>query len=203
MLKNKIKDNHLNFFQLLMLGAAAYFAYKVYEHTQTLQDPEPRGENDADISYEDSSRLNSIKQQSQSLLEAQNYSEAIEALKEVVDARADDIEAINDLAYAYMQSGDSRNALKYYEKSLALEDNDDVTHLAYASLLKEIREYQKAKEHYKRAIAIDDTYDITYFNYANLLVEMGELEEAKAMYAKAIALNPDFTQAKFELEKLS
>ena len=52
------------------------------------------------------------------------------------------------------------------------------------------------------ALSIDDSYAVTYFNYANLLLDMGEKEEARAMYEKAIALDPDFTQAKFELEKL-
>ena len=192
----------MNLFQLIMLGAAAYFAYKVFEHTQSLQDPVPK-EDEPELSFDDSKKVEDYMQKGREFLESKKYAEAIESLKAVVDAKPNDIEAINELAYAYMQSGDTRNALKYYERSIALDDSDDVTHLAYASLLREIREYQKAKEHYERAIAIDDSYDITYFNYANLLVEMGEIQEAKAMYAKAIAINPDFTQAKFELEKLS
>ena len=192
----------MNLFQLLMLGAAAYFAYKVYEHTQTLEEPKKR-EDAPELNVDEASKSDEAMQNAQQLIASKNYADAIESLKAVVEMQPNNIEAINQLAYAYMQEGDSRNALKYYEKSIALDDSDDVTHLAYASLLKEIREYQKAKEHYEAALAIDDSYDITYFNYANLLVEMGELDEAKAMYAKAIELNPDFTQAKFELEKLS
>ena len=30
----------MSIFQILMLGASAYFAFKIYEHVQTLQDPQ-------------------------------------------------------------------------------------------------------------------------------------------------------------------
>ena len=32
----------MSLFQLLMLGASAFFAFKIYEHIQTLQDPQDK-----------------------------------------------------------------------------------------------------------------------------------------------------------------
>ncbi len=191
----------MNLFQLMMLGAAAFFAYKVYEHVQTLQDPqEESSTNDTPI---DENKQSAFLHVADKALETQNFTQAIESLKSANDADAQNVEVLNKLAYAYAKEGDTRNALKYYENSIAIDDSDDVTHLAFASLLKEIHEYVKAEEHYLRAIEIDDAYEITYFNYANLLVDMDRKEEAKEMYKKAIKVKPDFNQAKFELEKLS
>ena len=40
----------MTLFQLLMLGASAFFAYKIYEHIQTLQDSQEGEENNKDKS---------------------------------------------------------------------------------------------------------------------------------------------------------
>ena len=193
----------MNLFQLMMLGAAAFFAYKVYLHIQSLEEPTPNESNDEVKSEIDFTKHDTQLALADSALESEKYDEAIEQLKNVLDIDDRNTETLNKLAFAYSKLGDTRNGLKYYERSLSLDDSDDVTHLAFASLLKEIREYDKAQEHYLRAIKIDDTYEITYFNYANLLVEMGEIDEAKVMYKRAINLKADFNQAKFELEKLA
>ncbi len=194
----------MNLFQLMMLGAAAFFAYKVYEHVQTLQDPQKdtNANNDANSDI-DNTQQDEYLHVADKALETQNFTQAIESLKSANDVDTQNVEVLNKLAYAYAKEGDTRNALKYYENSLAIDDSDDVTHLAFASLLKEIHEYAKAEEHYLRAIEIDDAYEISYFNYANLLIDMDRNDEAKEMYKKAIKVKPDFNQAKFELEKLS
>ena len=194
----------MNVFQLLILAAAAFFAYKVYEHIQTLESSDENSARDEDINDNiDHDKYAQLVEKIEEDMQAQNYAQVIEHSHTLLEQKENDVEVLNSLAYAYMKEGNSRNALKYYERSLALDNNDDITHLAFASLLKEIREYKKAKEHYLEAIRIDDTYEITYFNYANLLVEMDEIEEAKKMYKKAITLKADFNQAKFELTKLS
>ena len=193
----------MSLFQLMLLGASAFFAYKVYEHIQTLDDSNEEGtfvDEDEKLQVTEKS---SHQDEAMDLIQEQKYSEAIAILVPIVDADATNIDAINALAFSYLKVKNNRNAMKYYERSLALDDNNDVTHLAFASLLKEIREYTKAQEHYKRAIEIDTNYEIAYFNYANLLVEMENLSEAKAMYKRAIEIEPTFNQAKFELDKLS
>ena len=57
--------------------------------------------------------------------------------------------------------------------------------------------------HLNDSLEIDDANPGTYYNYGNLMLDMGNEDVAIEMYKKAIDLDPDFIQAKEELEKLS
>ena len=63
-------------------------------------------------------------------------------------------------------------------------------------------EFVSAKMHLHESIEIDGENPITYYNFGNLLVEMQHRDEAIEMYKKALEINPDFNEAKEELEKL-
>jgi tetratricopeptide (TPR) repeat protein len=56
--------------------------------------------------------------------------------------------------------------------------------------------------HLRSSLAINDKNAITYYNYGNLLVDIDNTDEAINMYKKAIEIEPDFKEAKEELEKL-
>ncbi len=64
-------------------------------------------------------------------------------------------------------------------------------------------EFTSAKMHLHASLEIDDKNPITYYNYGNLLVDMQRDEEAIEMYKKALEINPEFTEAKEEIEKLT
>jgi tetratricopeptide (TPR) repeat protein len=85
---------------------------------------------------------------------------------------------------------------------LELDENDDLTHNAIASLYRADNAYERSQDHYLKAIEIDASYAQTYYNYANLLVDMGEIEEARNMYKRALDLQSDFPQAREALLSL-
>ena len=200
----------MSLFQLLMLGASAFFAFKIYEHIQTLQDPQDENNNAYDLDEEEKTADTFSPFSPEALIEkaddAYGEGDNVKALALLNEANAKDEnneEILFKIAYILQQSGDNEEALKYYKDALSLDKRNEVIHNAMASLYRANGEYTSAKIHLKASIDIDGENPITYYNYGNLLVDMEHFEEAKEMYLKALELNPDFSEAKKELDKLN
>lgn len=201
----------MSLFQLLMLGASAFFAFKIYEHIQTLQDPEEanNANNNYDLDEEEKTADTFSPFSAEDLLEKADtaYEEgdnqkALALLNEANAKDENNEEILFKIAYILQQSGDNTEALKYYKDALSLDKKNEIIHNAMASLYRANGEFTSAKIHLKASLDIDDTNPITYYNYGNLLVDIESKEEAIQMYKKALELNPEFSEAQEELDKL-
>ena len=197
-------------FQLLMLGASAYFAFKIYEHIQTLQEPEQNSNNN-DYTREDEAKSvdtfspfspETLVEKADEAFEQEDYQKALALLTEANAKDANNPEIIFKIAYILQKSGDNDEAIKHYKKVLELDKNNEFAHNSMATIYRENGEFTSAKMHFHASLDIDSENPITYYNYGNLLVDMERNEEAVDMYKKAIEINPDFVEAKNELEKL-
>ncbi|MBW6487798.1 tetratricopeptide repeat protein [Sulfurimonas sp.] len=197
----------MTLFQLLMLGASAFFAYKVYEHIQTLKDsdgqeggssPELKKSAEAFSPFDPQALI--IKADEE--FEAGNLQKAFALLKEANAKEAQNSDVLFKMGYILQQLGDNEEALKYYKEALELDKENEFVHNSIASVYRVKGEFVSAKMHLNASLALDDKNPITYYNYGNLLVDMKHLEEAKEMYKNALALKEDFKEAQEELEKL-
>jgi tetratricopeptide (TPR) repeat protein len=186
--------------QLILLGATAFFAFKIYEHMQGLQDPD--GNEESDEPAVEQVNIDALVEEADKAYDEGHLLEARELLQKAHDHDNNIPELSNRLGFVMSQMGNHADALKLYSHSLTLKE-DDVTHLAIASELKALERFDEAEEHYKRAIKLDPEYEVSYFNYANLLVDMKRIAEAKMMYERALEIAPDLEVAKEELEKLN
>jgi tetratricopeptide (TPR) repeat protein len=197
----------MTLFQLLMLGASAFFAYKVYEHIQTLKDsdgqdggssPEVKKSAEAFSPFDPQALI--IKADEE--FEAGNLQKAFALLKEANAKEAQNSDVLFKMGYILQQLGDNEEALKYYKEALTLDKENEFIHNSIASVYRAKGEFVSARMHLSASLALDDKNPITYYNYGNLLVDMKHLEEAKEMYKNALALKEDFKEAREELEKL-
>ncbi|MCJ7765046.1 MAG: tetratricopeptide repeat protein [Thiovulaceae bacterium] len=187
----------MSLMQIILLAVTVFFAYKVYEHIQGLEEPEERGQ-----TLPEQIDIDALVDEADRAFGAGRMLEARELLQKAY-AHDDSIpELANRLGFVLSAMGNNEEALKLYLHALSLKE-EDVTHLAIASQLRTLGRLDESQEHYRRAIELDDNYEVSYFNYANLLVEMGETDEAKAMYQKALEVEPELEAAKEELEKLN
>ncbi len=184
--------------QIILLAASAFFAFKIYEHTQGLQDPQ-ESQSEPEVKRVD---IEALVEEADKAYDAGHLLEARELLKQAHEHNRSIPELSNRLGFVTSQMGNHEESLKLYNHSLSLKE-DDVTHLAIASELKALGRLDEAEEHYKKAIALDPEYEVTYFNYANLLVDMKRIAEAKMMYERALEIAPDLDAAKEELERLN
>lgn len=187
-------------FQILMFAATLFFAYQIYRHVQELEDKAPVSESQVpDSSAADAGNL---VEQADEAYGAGDVDRAKNLLGEAYRANPENCETLNKFAFVTAKTGETREAIELYERSLALDENDDLTHNAIASLYRLEGAYERAQDHYLKALAIDDAYAATFYNYANLLVDMGEKEEARSMYERALELQNDFPEAHEALESL-
>lgn len=187
----------MTIFQLLMLGASAFFAYKIYEHIQTLQDP-----NESDASRE-ADNIDHLIDQGDEEMQKGDFQKALAIYSEANYKTPNNTEVIFKMGFALVEQERYDEAIEAFYSALRLDDNNPAIYQALASAYRKSGDLEKAKYNLDAALLINDTNPITYYNYGNLLVDMQNTEDAKEMYNKALELNPEFTEAKEELEKLS
>ena len=193
-------------FQLLMLGASAFFAFKIYEHIQTLQDPQ--GESEKDLSESKTRDAFSpfspeaLVEKADKAYEEQDLQKAVALLTEASAKDSENADILFKLGYILQQLGNDDEALERYKESLEIDKENEFVHNAIASVYRKNSEYASAKLHLHASLELDDKNPVTYYNFGNLLVDMQKNSEAVEMYKKALELNPDFSEAKEELQKL-
>jgi len=191
-----------------MLGATAFFAFRIYEHIQKLQEPENREKNPHANDEEKSANAFSpfspeaLVEKADIAYEEDDFEKALAFLTEANAKDPDNSEILFKIAFILQKSGDNNEALKYYKEALEIDKNNEFIHNAMASIYRANGEFTSAKLHLQASLEIDDENPLTYYNYGNLLVDMQHNEEAISMYEKAIEINPEFTEAKVELKKL-
>lgn len=189
----------MSLFQILMLAATLFFAYQIYRHVQTLDDvlPNPPRQNP-----DPGPSAAMLVDQADSAYEGGDIPGAKRLLQEAYAQDEANTEILNKLAFVTAKSGERIEAIELYERSLELDENDDLTHNAIASLYRAEGALERAQDHYLKALEIDDAYALTCYNYGNLLADMHEIDEARAMYRRALELDPELNAARDALEEL-
>lgn len=198
----------MTLFQLIMLGASAFFAYKVYEHIQTLKDtdedktttPESSGRSAETFSTFDAA---SLVGKADDEMQKGDLQKALAIYSEANIKEPHNPETLFKIGYTLSEQERYDEALEYYKEALELDANNSYIHQAMASAYRKLGEFASARNHLNRSLEIDDKNPISYYNYGNLLVDMKHFDEAKEMYQKALELDGDFKQAKEELDRLN
>ena len=193
----------MTLFQLLMLGASAFFAYKIYEHIQTLQDPneQDRGESQNPLKTAEFD-ASTLMETADEAMQKKDFQKALAIYSEANIKAPKNPETLFKMGYTLAQQERDDEALEYYKDALSLAPNDIAIHQALASLYRKMGEYAIAQMHLNKSLELDDKNPITYYNYGNLLVDMKDKDAAKEMYKNALRLDENFQEAKAELEKL-
>ncbi len=168
----------MTLFQLLMLGASAFFAYKIYEHINSLKDEDvAKNRNEKPQKSEESVRS----------AEAFSTFDATALIKKADEALED-----NNL--------DKALAI-YSEANIKAPNNDETLFKMGYTLFKQER-YEEAIEYFEEALALDENNPFTYMYMGLSYQKEGKKEEAMRFLEKALALEPELDDAKEALEKL-
>lgn len=189
-------------FQLILLAASAFFAFKVFEHIQTLQNPQDKNNEPRRADAFSIFSPEALTQRADEAFENGDSQKALALLIEADAKESNNSEVIFKIGYILQQQGDDIQALDYYKKAIEIDKDNEFIHNSMASIYRKNREYISAKLHLNASINIDKENPITYYNYGNLLVDMKKNDEAIEMYEKALQINPDFVEAKQELDRL-
>jgi protein O-mannosyl-transferase len=107
--------------------------------------------------------------------------------------------AYNNLGYILMERNQLKEAIPYFEKSLAIDPKFDEPHNNLGQALIRTGRTEEGMSHFQKAsesITSDPaTAAVSHYNYGNAWLETGHPEEAMAQYQKALAIRPDFAEA--------
>ncbi len=196
----------MTLFQLLMLGASAFFAYKIYEHIQTLQDPQEsdvKGDTPRTVEAFSAFDASSLIDKADEEMQKGDLQKALAIYSEANIKAPNNPETLFKMGYTLGQQNRDDEALEYYKEALALDPNNSYIHQAMASLYRKMAAFEKAKDHLENSLSLDANNPITYYNYGNLLVDMKDFDGAKKMYEKALRLDANMKEAQEELDKLT
>ena len=193
----------MTLFQLIMLGATAYFAFKIYEHVQSMQDTGEQKNNftpTADAFSPHDAVV--LEEKAQKAFEEEDYPKAIALLSEAHQKQKDDADILYKLGYFQQRAKQNEEALQSYKQALELDQNNEYIHNSIASLYREEGEFASARMYLNNSLELAPQNPLTYFNYGNLLVDTKEYTQAIEMYEKALELKEDFVEAQEEIAKL-
>jgi tetratricopeptide (TPR) repeat protein len=124
-------------------------------------------------------------------VEAQDYSDAILLLINMIEIDPEDEKRLATLALCYQHLKDFDSAIEAYNKALAIKPDYAEAHINLGSAFKEKGKLEEAIASFHRALAIKPDYVEAYNNMGLSLKEKGELDESLEAYTKALAIKPD------------
>jgi tetratricopeptide (TPR) repeat protein len=193
-----------------MLIASGFFAFKIYQHVQTLEDPEEQKDKQRFTNPNEQKTAKTFSpfdpealiEKADEAYEQKDYQKALALLIEANAKEPNNPDTLFKLGYIFQQINDTEESLNYYKEALEVDRDNEFVHNSIASVYRARGEFASAKLHLEASLALDDTNAITYYNFGNLLVDMKHSDEAKEMYKKALEIDEEFTEAREQLEKL-
>lgn len=154
--------------------------------------------------------LNSISQDVNSIInegvilhDQGNYDDAIKKYKEALHINKEDMRAIYELSYTYLQIEDYKNAKKYSQK--LLESNSDYAqhgYIVFGAALDMLGKTKKSIKVYKEAIHKYPNNYLLYYNLALSCLNLSNLDEAEEYAIEAIQLNKNHSSSHLVLANI-
>jgi len=150
-------------FQLLMLGASAFFAYKIYEHIQTLKDPqdgvnEPQNDSSQKRTAAAFSTFNamSLIEKADEAREKEDLDKALAIYSEANIKEPKNAEVLFKMGYTLVLQNRDEEAVEYFIESLEVDDENPFAYKELALAYERLGEEENAKDAMQKAKAIDE-----------------------------------------------
>lgn len=163
----------MTLFQILMLGASAFFAFKIYQHINTLKDEQS---SDSDTTDESNRSINAFS--------------------------TSDAASLREKGDEEMLAGNLDMALAIYSEANIKEPNNDETLFKMGYSLAKQERYEEALEYFNDALEIDKENPFTHLEMAYVYMAQEEFASARMHLNAALELEPQLTQAQEALKKL-
>ena len=152
----------MTLFQILMLGASAFFAFKIYEHIGTLKDPEESGEEGNIASSQKRTaeafstfNADSLIEKADDEVVAGNLDKALAIYSEANIKAKGNAEVLFKMGYVLALQKRNEEAIEYFKDALEVDSENPFTHLEMAYVYIEDGEIASARTHLNAALEID------------------------------------------------
>ena len=132
-------------------------------------------------------------------MEAQEYSDAIVFLNNMIGIDPENENRLATLALCYQYLKDFDSAIEAYQKALAIKPDNAMIHTNMGSAFKIQGKLNEAIVAYRNALAIEPDNADAYNNMGNALQKQGKLEKAIEAFNKALAIKPGNAEACYNM----
>jgi Tfp pilus assembly protein PilF len=140
-------------------------------------------------SLTDSSQITSLLQSGLTQANQKNWSVAATNFENVLAISPSNVYANYDLGVIAQSTGNSNEAISYYNKALAA--NVAYTPAMYnEAIILERSQPKQAIAVYQKIVGIDPRASTAYLRMALVQAEQGDITDAKANHAKAVSIDP-------------
>jgi tetratricopeptide (TPR) repeat protein len=134
------------------------------------------------------------------LVHEHRYAQGVFVLEHAIAVFPDYPAALNELAYAYVFSGDFAKASALMERYVQIQPDQPNPYDSYGEILRTAGQYDAALDKYRMAIRIDPTFG-SEFGVADTYAVMGREADAREEYAKALMfVNSESDRVQYELQ---
>ena len=121
-----------------------------------------------------------------------NFDGLIELCRRAVEVQPDDVGLLNELGSAYLQAGQADEALRIYEKLIAMDKDNPAYYCSLGETLFACGQLEKSEAAYSDAVAIDpEQADRYHFKLASLYLTTSNYLAAVKTLETCIASCPD------------
>jgi tetratricopeptide (TPR) repeat protein len=132
-----------------------------------------------------------------------DYQNAIQLLKRTLEYLPTHTDARRNLAMAYLETGNSEEALNQLIDVLRLDPKDVWGYILLGNIYVKHKEDRKTGEQfYKKALELNPKDPYLLNNYAAVKAENGQTDESQAMFEKAIEIDPSYPNSFYGLATL-
>jgi tetratricopeptide (TPR) repeat protein len=143
-----------------MLGGSAYFAFKIYQHIQTLQDQPQEKQNDANnersVDAFSTFGVDELIENADKAREEEKLDKAIAIYREANIKEPQNAEVLFKMGYTLSMEKRYDEALEYLFESLNYDDKNPFAYKTISDIYKELEDEQKAQEYYQKAKELDE-----------------------------------------------
>ncbi len=195
-MKHANKNHAMISAAVLGIVATAAVACSGLSHTTatTSSTSSPPGKG-APASLTDGSQVTSLLQSGLTQADKKKWSAATTSFQKVLAINPRNVYANYDLGWIAQSTGNSNEAISYYNKALAA--NAAYTPAMYnEAILLESSHPQQAIAMYRKIVSIDPRASSAYLRMALVQAEQGDITDAKANDAKAVLIDPALSKYK-------
>lgn len=127
---------------------------------------------------------------------AGRMAEAENICRDVLDADADNVDALHLLGVIAHKDGNYDRAVKLVGRAIALSPDNPFFLNNLGEALRELNRPREAEKLYRRALALKADFAGAQNNLGNALKAQGRYDEAAASYQEAMRLDPAYTSAR-------
>jgi len=157
----------MTIFQLIMLGGSAYFAFKIYEHIQTLQEPEQNNETQGssiDVVVDEKRTADafstfdadSLIEKADEARENEDLDKAIALYREANIKEPQNAEVLFKMGYTLAQAKRNDEALEYLLESVEVDSENPFAYKTISELYRELGDEERADVYNYKAKKIDE-----------------------------------------------